>query len=185
MWFSPTKTQIEIRMDGNQPIIRKRGRKKSTVLLLLSAHTIRITSASSKQQQQTKLHEENTKNTRSTRHSKWHFVSYFLSSLHSNDCMVVTGTIAPSRDIPDLTAEETIRIILSNMNLVVPVVCAVAVIIIAIVVICILRSKSNHHKGIFKANNTNPQFVFSFSLFLSFLFYFSCVFCFIVCFVGS
>ncbi|XP_031640141.1 Down syndrome cell adhesion molecule-like protein Dscam2 isoform X29 [Contarinia nasturtii] len=59
---------------------------------------------------------------------------------------VTGGTIAPSRDIPDLTAEETIRIILSNMNLVVPVICAIVVIIIAIVVICILRSKGNHHK---------------------------------------
>lgn len=83
--------------------------------------------------------------------------------------MVVTGTIAPSRDIPDLTAEETIRIILSNMNLVVPVICAVVVIIIAIVVICILRSKGNHHKGTF------PH-ITNFSRFLSF-FLFPFLFC--------
>ncbi|TMW43427.1 hypothetical protein DOY81_011493, partial [Sarcophaga bullata] len=56
-------------------------------------------------------------------------------------------TIAPSRDLPELTAEDTIRIILSNLNLVVPVVAALLVIIIAIIVICILRSKGNHHKG--------------------------------------
>ncbi|XP_037949176.1 Down syndrome cell adhesion molecule-like protein Dscam2 [Teleopsis dalmanni] len=61
---------------------------------------------------------------------------------------VTGGTIAPSRDLPELTAEDTIRIILSNLNLVVPVVAALLVIIIAIIVICILRSKGNHHKGI-------------------------------------
>lgn len=62
-------------------------------------------------------------------------------------CVVVSGTIAPARELPELTAEETIRIILSNLNLVVPVVAALLVIIIAIVVICVLRSKGNHHKG--------------------------------------
>lgn len=71
--------------------------------------------------------------------------------------MVVSGTIAPPRDIPDLTAEETIRIILSNMNLVVPVICAIVVIIIAIVVICILRSKGNHHKGTLLNHLTNSS----------------------------
>ncbi|XP_037024236.1 Down syndrome cell adhesion molecule-like protein Dscam2 isoform X37 [Bradysia coprophila] len=59
---------------------------------------------------------------------------------------VTGGTIAPSRELPELTAEDTIRIILSNLNLVVPVVAALLVIIIAIIVICILRSKGNHHK---------------------------------------
>nr|NP_001260764.1 down syndrome cell adhesion molecule 1, isoform CD [Drosophila melanogaster]AGB93297.1 down syndrome cell adhesion molecule 1, isoform CD [Drosophila melanogaster] len=59
---------------------------------------------------------------------------------------VTGGTIAPSRDLPELSAEDTIRIILSNLNLVVPVVAALLVIIIAIIVICILRSKGNHHK---------------------------------------
>lgn len=63
--------------------------------------------------------------------------------------LVVSGTIAPPRKIPDITAEDTIRIIISNMNLVVPVVAAILVIIIAIIVICILRSKGNHHKGTF------------------------------------
>ena len=63
---------------------------------------------------------------------------------------VVSGTIAPSRGgIPELTAEDAIRIILSNLNLVVPVIAAVLVIIIAIIVICILRSKGNHDKGIY------------------------------------
>lgn len=78
--------------------------------------------------------------------------------------MVVTGTIAPSRDLPELTAEDTIRIILSNLNLVVPVVAALLVIIIAIIVICILRSKGNHHKGIYPQTNLKILFSFSFSL---------------------
>lgn len=82
--------------------------------------------------------------------------------------MVVSGTIAPPRDIPDLTAEETIRIILSNMNLVVPVICAIVVIIIAIVVICILRSKGNHHKGTLLNRLTNCSIFF-----LLFFFFFT------------
>ncbi|XP_043867018.1 Down syndrome cell adhesion molecule-like protein Dscam2 isoform X48 [Drosophila mojavensis] len=67
---------------------------------------------------------------------------------------VTGGTIAPSRDLPELTAEDTIRIILSNLNLVVPVVAALLVIIIAIIVICILRSKGNHHKDDVVYNQT-------------------------------
>lgn len=62
---------------------------------------------------------------------------------------VVLGTIAPSsRGIPELTPEDALRIILANLNLVVPVCAALLVIIIAIIVICILRSsKGNHQKG--------------------------------------
>ncbi|XP_054089354.1 cell adhesion molecule Dscam2 isoform X47 [Zeugodacus cucurbitae] len=67
---------------------------------------------------------------------------------------VTGGTIAPSRDLPELTAEDTIRIILSNLNLVVPVVAALLVIIIAIIVICVLRSKGNHHKDDVVYNQT-------------------------------
>ncbi|KRF98066.1 uncharacterized protein Dwil_GK22019, isoform AC [Drosophila willistoni] len=67
---------------------------------------------------------------------------------------VTGGTIAPSRDLPELSAEDTIRIILSNLNLVVPVVAALLVIIIAIIVICILRSKGNHHKDDVVYNQT-------------------------------
>lgn len=74
--------------------------------------------------------------------------------------VVVAGTIAPSRDLPELSAEDTIRIILSNLNLVVPVVAALLVIIIAIIVICILRSKGNHHKGIYKYIQLITNFVF-------------------------
>lgn len=76
--------------------------------------------------------------------------------------LVVSGTIAPTRDIPELTAEDTIRIILSNLNLVVPVVAALLVIIIAIIVICILRSKGNTNKGILMLEHL-------FSLFFLFL----------------
>ncbi|KAJ8982888.1 hypothetical protein NQ317_004318 [Molorchus minor] len=43
------------------------------------------------------------------------------------------GTIAPAREIPK---EDTIQMILANLNLVVPVVAAVLVIIVAIIVIC-------------------------------------------------
>ncbi|XP_055593988.1 cell adhesion molecule Dscam2 isoform X36 [Uranotaenia lowii] len=59
---------------------------------------------------------------------------------------ITGGTIAPTRDVPELTAEDTIRIILSNLNLVVPVVAALLVIIIAIIVICVLRNKGNNNK---------------------------------------
>lgn len=59
---------------------------------------------------------------------------------------VVLGTIAPSRGIPELTPEDAVRIILANLNLVVPVCAALLVIIIAIIVICILRSSKGHHQ---------------------------------------
>lgn len=75
------------------------------------------------------------------------FKKKMKKTLEQNTKLVVSGTIAPSRELPELTAEDTIRIILSNLNLVVPVVAALLVIIIAIIVICILRSKGNHHKG--------------------------------------
>lgn len=91
---------------------------------------------------------ENHRHTIEQQHQQTTKMAFCFVYFEKKNVVVVTGTIAPSRDIPDLTAEETIRIILSNMNLVVPVVCAIAVIIIAIVV-CILRSKGNHHKGIF------------------------------------
>ncbi|XP_055715624.1 cell adhesion molecule Dscam2 isoform X2 [Phlebotomus papatasi] len=67
---------------------------------------------------------------------------------------VTGGTIAPPRKLPDLTAEDTLRIILSNLNLVVPVVAAILVILIAIIVICILRSKGHHHKDDVVYNQT-------------------------------
>ncbi|XP_060529789.1 cell adhesion molecule Dscam2 isoform X42 [Cylas formicarius] len=56
---------------------------------------------------------------------------------------VTGGTIAPAREIPK---EDTIQIILANLNLVVPVVAAVLVIIVAIIVICVLRGKGNYNK---------------------------------------
>lgn len=57
---------------------------------------------------------------------------------------MVSGTIAPAREIPK---EDTLQIILANLNLVVPVVAAVLVIIVAIIVICVLRGKGNYNKG--------------------------------------
>uniref|UniRef100_A0AAR5PMN7 Down syndrome cell adhesion molecule-like protein Dscam2 n=1 Tax=Dendroctonus ponderosae TaxID=77166 RepID=A0AAR5PMN7_DENPD len=56
---------------------------------------------------------------------------------------VTGGTIAPAREIPK---EDTLQIILANLNLVVPVVAAVLVIIVAIIVICVLRGKGNYNK---------------------------------------
>ncbi|XP_050305229.1 cell adhesion molecule Dscam2 isoform X49 [Anthonomus grandis grandis] len=56
---------------------------------------------------------------------------------------VTGGTIAPAREIPK---EDTLHIILANLNLVVPVVAAVLVIIVAIIVICVLRGKGNYNK---------------------------------------
>ncbi|XP_068632807.1 cell adhesion molecule Dscam1 isoform X16 [Battus philenor] len=57
------------------------------------------------------------------------------------------GTIAPARDVNDgsLTTEQTLKIILSHLNLIVPVVAAVLVIIIAIVVVCVVRGARDHH----------------------------------------
>ncbi|XP_047530745.1 Down syndrome cell adhesion molecule-like protein Dscam2 isoform X16 [Vanessa atalanta] len=60
------------------------------------------------------------------------------------------GTIAPVREVGDgaLTPEQTLKIILSHLNLIVPVVAAVLVIIIAIVVVCVVRGAREHqHKG--------------------------------------
>ncbi|XP_049833936.1 Down syndrome cell adhesion molecule-like protein Dscam2 isoform X23 [Schistocerca gregaria] len=59
---------------------------------------------------------------------------------------VTGGTIAPAREIPEPGADFPIHILLSNLNLVVPVAAAILVIIIAIIVICVLRGKSTHHK---------------------------------------
>ncbi|XP_046962725.1 Down syndrome cell adhesion molecule-like protein Dscam2 isoform X37 [Vanessa cardui] len=59
------------------------------------------------------------------------------------------GTIAPVREVGDgaLTPEQTLKIILSHLNLIVPVVAAVLVIIIAIVVVCVVRGARDHpHK---------------------------------------
>lgn len=61
----------------------------------------------------------------------------------------ISGTIAPARDAGgnDLSAEQTLKIILSHLNLIVPVVAAILVIIIAIVVVCVVRGARDQHKG--------------------------------------
>ncbi|XP_030766966.1 Down syndrome cell adhesion molecule-like protein Dscam2 [Sitophilus oryzae] len=56
---------------------------------------------------------------------------------------VTGGTIAPAREIPK---EDTIQIILANLNLVVPVVAAALIIVVAVVVICVLRGKGTYNK---------------------------------------
>ncbi|KAK7868985.1 hypothetical protein R5R35_013907 [Gryllus longicercus] len=58
---------------------------------------------------------------------------------------VTGGTIAPARAIP-ADDDSHFHLLLSNLNLVVPVGAAILVIIIAIVVICVLRGKNLHHK---------------------------------------
>lgn len=70
----------------------------------------------------------------------------------------VTGTIAPPRELGDfssrdrdshLPGDETVRILLANLNLLVPVASAILVIIVAFIVICFLRGKGHDLKGKF------------------------------------
>ncbi|VVD03835.1 unnamed protein product [Leptidea sinapis] len=59
-------------------------------------------------------------------------------------------TIAPARDLDagSLSPEQTLKILLSHLNLIVPVVAAILVIIIAIVVVCVVKgARDHHHKG--------------------------------------
>lgn len=60
----------------------------------------------------------------------------------------VSGTIAPARELPDQDGPDSpLRLLLANLNLVVPVASALLVIIVAIIVMCFLRGKGNQHKG--------------------------------------
>nr|XP_024214192.1 Down syndrome cell adhesion molecule-like protein Dscam2 isoform X41 [Halyomorpha halys] len=61
---------------------------------------------------------------------------------------ITGGTIAPAREVPDsgYGPDSPIRILLSNLNLVVPVISAMLVIIVAIIVVCFLRGKGSPHK---------------------------------------
>ena len=89
-------------------------------------------------------------------------VLYRLSDIRTPISMVLllfAGTLAPAREIPnggddnDGSAgniEDTIMYIMTNVNLIVPVVSAIAVIVIAIVVICVLRGRDN--RGFPKGN---------------------------------
>lgn len=77
----------------------------------------------------------------------------------------VTGTIAPARELSDsgdrgfrVSSDETVRILLANLNLLVPVASAILVIIVAFIVICFLRGKGDDLKG--KSN----YFIYSFLL---------------------
>lgn len=73
----------------------------------------------------------------------------------NTSCVLVSGTIAPAREIPK---EDTIQIILANLNLVVPVVAAILVIIVAIIVIFVLRGKGNYNKGTVFKNQVYIRF---------------------------
>lgn len=62
----------------------------------------------------------------------------------------ITGTIAPAREIPDQSGggDYNLQLLLSNLNLVVPVASSILVIIVAIIVICVLRGKNSQNKGL-------------------------------------
>ncbi|XP_014244470.1 Down syndrome cell adhesion molecule-like protein Dscam2 isoform X40 [Cimex lectularius] len=61
---------------------------------------------------------------------------------------ITGGTIAPAREVPDsgYGPDSPLRILLANLNLVVPVISALLVIIVAIIVVCFLRGKGTQHK---------------------------------------
>ncbi|KAF6210674.1 hypothetical protein GE061_013781 [Apolygus lucorum] len=61
---------------------------------------------------------------------------------------ITGGTIAPAREVPDsgFGDDSPMKILLANLNLVVPVVSALLVIIVAIIVLCFLRGKGAPHK---------------------------------------
>ncbi len=73
---------------------------------------------------------------------------------------VCAGTLAPARELPgdghsksgDI-ATANIMYFLTNPNLSVPVVAALAVIVIAIAVICVLRSRQNSNNAITKGSS--------------------------------
>ncbi|XP_068990779.1 Down syndrome cell adhesion molecule 1 isoform X7 [Neodiprion pinetum] len=60
---------------------------------------------------------------------------------------VTGGTIAPARELPDVndgvSDEDPMKILMANLNLVVPVVAAILVIIVAVIVICVLKGKGH------------------------------------------
>lgn len=61
--------------------------------------------------------------------------------------VVIAGTIAPAIDQSG-GGEYNIQVLLSNLNLVVPVASSILVIIVAIIVICVLRGKNSQNKGL-------------------------------------
>ena len=87
--------------------------------------------------------------------SKAKLFLFFCKVKKVSSCLLKStspGTLAPARELggdgkadvgPD-ELEQRIMYFLTNLNLVVPVVAALAVIIIAIIVICVLRSRNNN-----------------------------------------
>lgn len=64
----------------------------------------------------------------------------------------VTGTIAPARELGSsgdkvLSGDEAVRILLANLNLLVPVASAILVILVAFIFICFFRRKEDDMKG--------------------------------------
>ena len=75
------------------------------------------------------------------------FINTFMNRCHQH---LFLGTLAPAREVNDNVntggngdLESQLMAFLTNVNLIVPVVAALAVIIIAIIVICVIRSKNN------------------------------------------
>ncbi|XP_012286215.1 Down syndrome cell adhesion molecule-like protein Dscam2 isoform X2 [Orussus abietinus] len=61
---------------------------------------------------------------------------------------VTGGTIAPARELPDVNGggagpDDPMRMLVANLNLVVPVVAAALVIVVAVIVICVLKGKGH------------------------------------------
>lgn len=62
---------------------------------------------------------------------------------------LISGTIAPARELPDFggSSEATIRLLLANAYLIVPVACSILVVIVAVFVLCFFRDKRMNNKG--------------------------------------
>ena len=86
-----------------------------------------------------------------------------VSRCHQHLCL---GTLAPARELPgdsksngNADLEAQLMHFLTNLNLIVPVVAALAVIIIAIIVICVLKGRNNNiSKGMYCLRNPCSTF---------------------------
>lgn len=77
---------------------------------------------------------------------------FFLDfKIITNHAFLVPGTIAPAREVHNngfgSATDTAIRIVLANLNLVIPVTSALLVIIVAIIFLCYLKKKGVDIKG--------------------------------------
>ena len=101
-------------------------------------------------------------------HDKYNLGVPILSKVFVNQCHqhLCLGTLAPARELPGDTKssgnaelEAQLMQFLTNPNLIVPVVAALAVIIIAIIVCCVLKGRNNNiSKGMHFLRNPCPTF---------------------------